>query len=59
PIDRTVSRAAMLADIARREAWDNGDGNAWMLPLGALLAANGVNIVPPLHPADSNRKTVK
>lgn len=42
PVDRTKPRSQMLADIARSESWDNGNNNAWALPLAALFKANQV-----------------
>jgi Tol biopolymer transport system component len=45
PIDRTKSRQQMLADIAVSEIWDNGNNNAWALPLQALFEVN--NVVSP------------
>jgi Tol biopolymer transport system component len=41
-VDRTKPRDQMLADIARSEAWDNGNTNVWTLPVRALFGANGL-----------------
>ncbi len=40
PIHRSRSRAEMLEDAARMEAWDNGNNNVWTLPLEPYLRAN-------------------
>ncbi len=37
PIHRLRSRAEMLADFARLEAWDNSNNNVWTLPLEGYL----------------------
>jgi WD40-like Beta Propeller Repeat len=42
PVDRTKPRNQMLADIARSEAWDNGNTNVWTLPVRLLFEANGL-----------------
>jgi hypothetical protein len=42
PVDRTKLRGPMLGDIARSEAWDNGNTNVWTLPVRALFEANGL-----------------
>ena len=39
PIDRSRSRAEMLENVARMEAWDNGNNNIWTLPLEPYLSA--------------------
>jgi Tol biopolymer transport system component len=41
-VDRTKPRDQMLADIARSEAWDNGNTNVWTLPVRTLFEANGL-----------------
>jgi hypothetical protein len=43
-VDRTKPRNQMLADIARSEAWDNGNTNVWTLRLRPLfeVEANGL-----------------
>jgi Tol biopolymer transport system component len=43
PVDRTKPRDQMLADIARSEAWDNGNTNVWSLPILTLFEANGLS----------------
>ena len=39
PMHRSRSRADMLEDVARMEAWDNGNNNVWTLPLEPYLGA--------------------
>jgi amidohydrolase family protein/WD40 repeat protein len=46
PVDRTESRAQMLDEVRRYESWDNGNNNAWSLPLRQLFEANGITIPP-------------
>jgi Tol biopolymer transport system component len=58
-VDRTKPRNQMLADIARSEAWDNGNTNVWTLPIRLLFEANGLSsasvlIDHALAPAGSN-----
>jgi Tol biopolymer transport system component len=43
PEDRTKPRGQMLADIARSEAWDNGNTNVWTLPVRLLFEVNGLS----------------
>jgi Tol biopolymer transport system component len=43
PVDRAKPRNQMLADIARSEAWDNGNTNVWTLPVRLLFEANGLS----------------
>jgi Tol biopolymer transport system component len=45
PVDRTLTGQKLLDDVARNEAWDNGTGNAWSIPLQALFDANGIVVV--------------
>jgi hypothetical protein len=46
PVDRTVSRQRMLDDVARYDAWDNGNANAWSVPIQQLFEANGIAVPP-------------
>ena len=39
PIDPARTRAQMLADVERLDAWDNGNNHVWTLPLQPLLDA--------------------
>jgi|GEM_PF-5858543 hypothetical protein len=36
----------MLDDVARYEAWDNGNGNTWSVPIQQLFEANGIAVSP-------------
>jgi Tol biopolymer transport system component len=39
PIDPERSRAQMLHDVERLDAWDNGNSNVWSVPLRPLIDA--------------------
>jgi WD40-like Beta Propeller Repeat len=39
PIDPNRTRTQMLVDVARLDAWDNGNSHVWTLPLRPLLDA--------------------
>ena len=40
PFHRSRCRTEMLEDVARMEAWDNGNNNVWTLPLEPYLSEN-------------------
>jgi Tol biopolymer transport system component len=46
PVNRTETRQALLEDIRKAEQWDNGNTNAWWLPLPQLFKSNGVALAP-------------